>query len=126
MTTWIAAFGLAEVMSGFMLMTGVFTRVWCAFMAFVFTKLMLVDFGWAEIPHLYPIAALLALMTCNRLSHGFGRVEAVEERYGREGRPVRQVLTVAAASLAVAVLVIFPPLVLSTFVDRFLWGLSVP
>lgn len=126
LATWIVAFALAEVMSGFMLMTGVFTRVWCAFMAFVFTKLMLVDFGWAEIPHLYPIAALLALMTSNRLSHEFGSVEALEERHSREGRLGRQALTVGLAAVAVAVLVVFPPLVLSTFVDRFQWGLSVP
>ena len=28
--TWVVSFGMAEVMSGFMLMTGIFTRFWAA------------------------------------------------------------------------------------------------
>src|SRR5215471_1067925 len=54
---WIIAFALAEVLSGFMLMMGVFTRVWGSLMLWVLVKLMLVNFGWEEIPHIYPIAA---------------------------------------------------------------------
>ena len=46
---WVVSFAMAEVLSGFMLMTGVFSRVWGVIMAAVFTKLMLVDFGWNEI-----------------------------------------------------------------------------
>jgi uncharacterized membrane protein YphA (DoxX/SURF4 family) len=39
--TWIISFGLAEVLSGFLVMFGCFTRVWCSLMGFLFTKLML-------------------------------------------------------------------------------------
>jgi uncharacterized membrane protein YphA (DoxX/SURF4 family) len=57
---WIVAFAFAEVLSGFMLMVGVFTRVWGSMMIWVLAKLMLVNFGFKEIPHIYPIAATMA------------------------------------------------------------------
>lgn len=62
---WITAFGMAEIMTGFLMMCGVFSRVWCVLMLIVFTKLMLWDFGWAELPHLFPISAFLLLIFSN-------------------------------------------------------------
>jgi len=115
---WIVSFGLAEVLSGFMLMMGVFTRVWCLLMLWVFTKLMLVDFGWDEIPHIYPIGALMAVMFSNHLTTEFHRVETVERRAERSGRPLRRVAVVVAASVGIALVAIFPFLYLLTFADR--------
>ena len=116
--TWVAAFGLAEVMSGFFVVVGVFSRVWTLIMTFVFTKLMLVDFGWHEIPHIYPIAAMLAVTTSNKLTSEFDRVERLEERLGRSGKSFKQALTILGASVVVAFLVVFPMLYATTFLDR--------
>jgi len=116
--TWVAAFGMAEVMSGFLVMVGVFSRVWTLIMTFVFTKLMLVDFGWHEIPHIYPISAMLAVMTSNKLTSEFERIERIEERLGRSGKSFRQALTILGASVIVAFLVVFPMLYAMTFLDR--------
>jgi len=115
---WIVSFGLAEVLSGFMLMTGVFTRVWCLMMLWVFTKLMVVDFGWDEIPHIYPIGALMAVMFSNKLDTEFSRVEDLERKAARGGRTARQLAVVVAASLAIALVAVFPLLYLLTFADR--------
>ena len=76
--TWVVSFGMAEVLSGFMLMTGIFTRFWACMMLWVFTKLMLIDFGWDEIPHIYPIGALLAVLTSNDLRTEFDVVQKTE------------------------------------------------
>jgi hypothetical protein len=116
--TWILAFGLAEVMSGFLLMVGVFSRIWASITTFMFVKLMLIDFGWAEIPHIYPIAAMLVIVSSNRLSSDLGPVEQVERRLGRAGRRFWQVALVVGAALFVAFLVIYPLLYLTTFLDR--------
>ncbi len=116
--TWVAAFGLAEVMSGFFVVVGVFSRVWTLIMTFVFTKLMLVDFGWHEIPHIYPIAAMLAVTTSNKLTSEFDRIERLEERLGRSGKSFKQALTILGASVVVAFLVVFPMLYATTFLDR--------
>jgi uncharacterized membrane protein YphA (DoxX/SURF4 family) len=115
--TWVVSFGMAEVMSGFMLMTGILTRFWCAMMLWVFTKLMLVDFGWDEIPHIYPIAALLAVLTSNDLRTEFDPLQKVE-RALRGGRPLRRVALVAVSSVGIAVVAIFPILWALTFSDR--------
>jgi uncharacterized membrane protein YphA (DoxX/SURF4 family) len=115
---WIVSFGLAEVLSGFMLMTGIFTRVWCLMMLWVFTKLMLVDFGWDEIPHIYPIGALLAVMCSNKLETEFSRVEELERKAARGGRPATQLAVVIASSVAIAFAAIFPLLYLLTYADR--------
>src|ERR1700731_1580553 len=85
---WIIAFALAEVLSGFMLMMGIFTRVWGTLMLWVFTKLMLVDFGWDEIPHIYPIAATLAVVFSNKARSEFSIIEEIQRKAGREGRSV--------------------------------------
>lgn len=65
---WIISFALAEIMSGFFLMTGCFVRVWSTIMAFMLTKLLIVDFGWQEIPHIFPVAAVLVLIFSSRHS----------------------------------------------------------
>jgi len=79
---------------------------------------MLVDFGWNEIPHIYPIAALLAVMTSNKLTSEFDRIEQIEERLGRSGKSLKQALTILGASVVVAFLVVFPMLYATTFLDR--------
>ena len=115
---WIVSFGLAEVLSGFMLMTGIFTRVWCLMMLWVFTKLMVVDFGWDEIPHIYPIGALLAVMFSSKLQTEFSHVEDLERTAARGGRPAAQLAVVVPASVAIAFTAIFPLLYLLTFASR--------
>jgi hypothetical protein len=115
---WIVAFGMSEVLSGFMLMTGVFTRVWCLMMLWVFTKLMLVDFGWDEIPHIYPIGALMAVMFSNKLDTEFSRVEDLERKAAERGRIAGQFGVVVTASLAIALGAVLPILYLLTFADR--------
>ncbi len=116
--TWVAAFGLAEVMSGFLVTVGVFSRIWTLIMTFVFTKLMLVDFGWHEIPHIYPIAAMLVVASSNKLTSEFDRVERFEEGLGRSGQSFKRAVTILGASVVVAFLVVFPMLYATTFLDR--------
>ncbi|HUG52312.1 MAG TPA: DoxX family membrane protein [Vicinamibacteria bacterium] len=115
--TWVVSFGMAEVMSGFMLMTGIFTRFWACMMLWVFTKLMIVDFGWDEIPHIYPIGALLAVLTSNDLRTEFDLVQKLE-RGMRGDRPARRLALVAVTSVVIAVVAIFPILWGLTFTDR--------
>ncbi len=115
---WIVAFALAEVLSGFMLMVGVFTRVWGTLMLWVFIKLMLVDFGWQEIPHIYPIAATMAVVFCNKCGSEFAFVERLQERLRREGRTGFRLASVMAASLVIAVLAVYVLLYLLTFTSR--------
>ena len=115
--TWVLSFALAEVMSGFMIMMGVFTRLWATIMIFMFTKLTLVDFGWDEIPHLYPIGAALAVLTSNHLRSEFGIVERLERSW-RGAAPVKRLAFVAASAVAIALLAVMPILYLLTFTDR--------
>jgi uncharacterized membrane protein YphA (DoxX/SURF4 family) len=115
--TWVLAFALAEVLSGFMLMAGFFTRFWCLMMLWIFTKLMLVDFGWAEIPHIYPIGALLAVLTSNHLRTEFEFVQR-KERLLRGGRPLPRFAIVAIASVVIAAVAVLPILWGLTFTDR--------
>jgi len=115
---WIVAFGMAEVVSGFMLMIGVFTRVWAVVMVFIFTKLMLLDFGWDEIPHIYPIGALLAIMFSNELRSGIGFLEERYDSARRQGRMVSATAGIVGPVFAVAAMVVFPLLWLMTFLDR--------
>ncbi|HEX9428036.1 MAG TPA: hypothetical protein VGA64_09630 [Candidatus Polarisedimenticolia bacterium] len=115
--TWVVAFGMAEVLSGFMLMAGFFTRFWCMMMLWVFTKLMIVDFGWAEIPHIYPIGALLAVLTSNHLRTEFDVVQR-RERALRGDRPLRRFALVAVSAAAIAALAVLPLLWGLTFTDR--------
>jgi len=115
--TWVVSFGMAEVLSGFMLMTGIFTRFWACMMLWVFTKLMLIDFGWDEIPHIYPIGALLAVLTSNDLRTEFDIVQKTE-RSMRGHRPLQRFALVAVSSVVIAVVAILPILWGLTFSDR--------
>lgn len=115
---WIMAFAYAEVLSGFMLMVGVFTRVWGSMMIWVLAKLMFVNFGWEEIPHIYPIAATMAIVFSNKLGSEFSFVERIQQSAAREGRTLIRIITVAFASLAIAVTTIYVLLYAFTFIDR--------
>jgi uncharacterized membrane protein YphA (DoxX/SURF4 family) len=115
---WIVAFALAEVLSGFMLMVGVFTRVWGMLMLWVFIKLMLVDFGWEEIPHIYPIAATMAVVFSNKCGSEFAFVERIQHQFGREGRAVFRVASVVFASVLIAVLTVYVLVFALTFTSR--------
>jgi hypothetical protein len=101
-----------------MLMTGTFLRGWGAVTAFVFAKLMLVDFGWNEIPHLFPIGALTAITFNNRLQSELDPVAALVEREGRRGTTVKQAAIVGGTAIGLAVALIFPILFALTFADR--------
>jgi len=116
--SWIVAFALTEVLTGFLIMVGVFNRLWCVMMVYVFTKLMIVDFGWAEIPHLYPIGAFLAVTFSNQLSNEFYRIEELEAYEARQGKTGREVLVAAVSAVAIAVMVIFPMLYFLTLVEH--------
>lgn len=115
--TWVMSFALAEVMSGFMMMMGIFTRLWGTIMIVMFTKLTLMDFGWDEIPHLYPIGAALAVVTSNHLQSEFGVIERIE-RIWRSGAPAKRWAMVGASAAAIALLAVMPILYLLTFTDR--------
>ena len=115
---WVVSFGLSEVLSGFMLMTGTFSRVWGGIMAAVFTKLMLVDFGWNEIPHLFPIGALTAIAFNSRLKSELDPIEGIEQRAGRDGKDLTQVAIIGGTALGLAAVVVFPLLFALTFADR--------
>lgn len=117
--TWVMSFALAEVMSGFMVMMGIFTRLWGTIMIVMFTKLTLVDFGWDEIPHIYPIGAALAVVTSNHLRTEFHLVERLE-RAMRAGSHGRRMAVIAAVSVAIAFLAVMPMLYFLTFTDRSL------
>ncbi len=115
---WIVAFAMTEVLTGFLIMAGVFTRLWSVMMVYVFTKLMLVDFGWAEIPHLYPIGGFLALALSNRLSCELSRFD-VQETYETQPREMAlRILRAAGAAIAITAVVIFPMLYGLTLVEH--------
>jgi len=115
---WIMAFSMAEVMTGFLLMVGVFSRVWCLLMVYLFAKLMLVDFGWNEIPHLYPIGAFMIVCFSNNLSDEFYRVEQKDEQLAREGKNVVEVLFSIGMAVIFAAVAVFPMLYLLTKVQH--------
>ena len=100
--SWIVAFALTEVLTGFLIMVGVWSRLWCVMMVYVFTKLMLLDFGWAEIPHLYPIGAFLAVTFSNHLSNEFYQIDALEAYEERQGKTGREVLVAAVTAIVIA------------------------
>ncbi len=115
---WITAFALTEVVTGFLVMMGVFNRLWCAMMVYVFTKLMVVDFGWAEIPHLYPIGAFLVVTFSNHLSNEFYRIDELEEQEARLGKTRAEVMIAAGSALLISLVVIFPILWFLTLVKH--------
>jgi uncharacterized membrane protein YphA (DoxX/SURF4 family) len=116
--SWIVAFALTEVVTGFLIMVGVWNRLWCVMMVYVFTKLMLIDFGWAEIPHLYPIGAFLAVVFSNHLSNEFYRLEELEEYEERLGKTGAEVGIAAVSSVLIALVVIFPMLFFLTRIEH--------
>ena len=114
---WVVSFALAEVMSGFMVMMGVFTRLWSTIMCVMFTKLMLVDFGWDEIPHIYPIGCALAIITSNYLRSEFNPLERIE-RLMRHGSPLKRFALMGVFAGGIALLAVMPMLYFLTFTDR--------
>jgi len=121
---WLMAFALSEVLSGFLVMAGVFSRAWAIQMVYIFTKLMLVDFGWPEIPHLYPIGAFFVLAFSNGLS---SELDGEARTLAGEVRPRRRwgLRASVVASAALACLVIFPLLYLLTLVQRPFFGVPL-
>jgi len=121
---WLMAFALSEVLSGFLVMAGVFSRAWAIQMVYIFTKLMLVDFGWPEIPHLYPIGAFFVLAFSNGLSSA---LDGEARTLAGEVRPRRRwgLRASVVASAALACLVIFPLLYLLTLVQRPFFGVPL-
>jgi hypothetical protein len=115
---WVMAFGLAEVLTGFLVMCGVFVRLWTTIMIIVFTKLMLGNFGFAEIPHIYPIGACLCVMFSNNHRSEFYKIEDKVEHWRRESKHFRRLLYVGVPAFVIAAAVIFPMLWLFTFYDR--------
>ena len=115
---WIVAFAFAEILSGFMLMMGIFTRVWGSMMIWIFTKLMIVTFGFEEIPHIYPIAATMAVVFSSKLGSEFSFVERMQQGAAREGKTLVRIVTVGVASLAIAVVTVYALLYALSFVDR--------
>ena len=115
---WVVAFGMAEVFSGFLLMIGVFARVWSLLLVFVMTKLMLIDFGWAEIPHVYLIGPLLAMIFSNELTSELSRFEVGYEEACRRSGTVTLLVGMILPAVVLAILVIFPMLELLTHTDR--------
>jgi hypothetical protein len=115
---WVVSFGLGEVLSGFMVMTGTFSRVWGGITAALFAKLMLVDFGWNEIPHLFPIGALIAITFSNRLNPELDPIAARAERAGLDGRNLKRASIIGGTAVGLALVLIFPILFALTFADR--------
>jgi uncharacterized membrane protein YphA (DoxX/SURF4 family) len=115
--TWVVSFALAEVMSGFMVMMGIFTRLWSTIMLTMFTKLMLVDFGWDEIPHIYPIGCALAILTSNHLRSEFNPLERIE-RLMRRGSVAKRFGLMIICAVGIAFLAVMPMLFALTFTDR--------
>jgi uncharacterized membrane protein YphA (DoxX/SURF4 family) len=115
---WVVSFGMAEVLSGFLLMIGVFSRLWSLLMLFVMTKLMLIDFGWAEIPHIYLIGALLVVIFSNKLTNELFRFEAGQAEAQRRGDMLKRLALLIVPPVVLAILVVFPMLELLTHSDR--------
>jgi hypothetical protein len=99
-------------------MIGIFNRVWSTITCFVFAKLMFIDFGWEEVPHIYPITCLVALMFSNRHTNEFQGVESISDRLARQGRTLRQLAMIGLPAIITSGLLIFPVLILITFFDR--------
>jgi hypothetical protein len=79
---------------------------------------MIVNFGWDEIPHIYPIAATAAIVFSNKLRTEFSFVERLQQKAARDGRPFVRLAVVAFASAAIAVIAVYTLLYAFTFIDR--------
>lgn len=115
---WVIAFALSEVLSGFLLMMGIFTRIWASIMLWVLVKLMLFNFGWGEVPHIYPIAATLAVIFSNRVGSEFSFLEKFQLKYAREGKAMLRYAGVAVASAVIALATVYLLLYALTFSSR--------
>jgi uncharacterized membrane protein YphA (DoxX/SURF4 family) len=62
---WAFGFGMSEILTGVLLIAGIFKRMISLCVSLVFTKLMIYDMGWLEIPHLYPISVLIIICFSN-------------------------------------------------------------
>jgi uncharacterized membrane protein YphA (DoxX/SURF4 family) len=112
---WVMGFALCEVMTGFLIMTGVFSRVWCAMMVYLFTKLLVVDFGWPEIPHLYPVAAFAVVALSNSLSNWFYRVDERGDILAQKGKlGWSYIFASLGLAILIAGLTVYPMLYLLT------------
>ena len=112
---WIVAFGMAEVMTGFLLMVGIFSRVWCLMMVYLFSKLMIVNFGWAEIPHLYPIGAFLVVMFSNNLTNEFSKVDDMATKVAKSKKGyIKHALISGVIGFTLSFLAVYPALFLLT------------
>jgi hypothetical protein len=105
---------MGEIVTGFLLMVGVFCRVWCMLMLFMFIKLMVVDFGWAELPHLYFMSIFLVLLFSNRLSGDFAWIERRTAAAAWDGKMARALLIAVAIALFLSTLVVYPGLYVLT------------
>lgn len=116
---WITAFGMAEIMTGFLVMVGIFSRVWCLMMVYVFTKLMVVDFGWEEIPHLYPIGAFMVVLFSNNLTNEFQTMDKASLKVAetKKGFFKHGILALVVGVL-VSALVVYPALYALPFAQK--------
>jgi hypothetical protein len=111
---WVVAFAMGEIVTGFLLMMGVFCRVWCLLLIGLFTKLMVVDFGWAEVPHLYFIGLFLVLLCSNHLTHEFDWLEARAAQAAMEGSLGWRLSIALGAAAVTPLLVVYPGLYVLT------------
>ncbi len=65
---WVFGFACSEVMTGVLLILGVFARVLALLAALIFGKLLVGEFGWAEFPHLMFISQLILIASCDATS----------------------------------------------------------
>jgi hypothetical protein len=84
----------------------------------MFTKLMVVDFGWAELPHLYFIGIFLVLLCSNHLTDEFAWIEDRTIQPAPEGRQGRRLLIALGSAAIFAFLVIYPGLYVLTKIAR--------
>jgi hypothetical protein len=87
-------------------------------MLWVLVKLMLFNFGWGEIPHIYPVAATLAVIFSNRVGSEFSFLEKFQLKYAREGKTMLRYAGVAVASAVIALATVYLMLYALTFSSR--------
>ena len=74
--------------------------------------------GWAKIPHIYLIGALLAVIFSNRLTDELSRLEAGQEETRCRGDMLKRLTLMIVPPVVLAILVVFPILELLTHTDR--------
>lgn len=95
---WAFGFGMSEILTGVLLAMGVFRRALSLSIAMVFSKLMFLDFGWPEVPHLYFISVLL-IISFSRIKGENSNANPWHSRRGKDAgpKPVYQELDGAEA-----------------------------